>query len=328
MLNGPVVVGLDLALAVDGSAQRIYHAAQHGVTDADAGALAGADHAAAFLDLDIAAEQNDADAVGAHILHHALDAGVEDDDLAIGGVVNAVDAGDAVAYGLDSSDLLELGVQIEVLDLCLQDGDDALFAGGLDRAQPLLELSQTALGAPFILLVAGSQLEAADQRGIFLHLKDDAILAVAVGDELLDAVQLLLGGSGDIAQRDIEVTHTLLGQGVVEVVDLLQQIQLILHAHQLQKVAGIQRDDAVDDVHLVIHRKGGITQLLAQHGYIMENGDGVGQRGHGDVEAEALLGVVFGGLTHAYPPPSSGTRRRDRCLRRREHRPPWRWRRR
>ena len=110
--------------------------------------------------------------------------------------------------------------------------------------QPLLELSQTALGAPVILLVAGSQLEAADQRGIFLHLKDDAILAVAVGNELLDAVQLLLGGSGDVAQRDIEVTHTLLGQGVVEVVDLLQQIQLILHAHQLQEVAGIQRDDA------------------------------------------------------------------------------------
>ena len=70
-------------------------------------------------------------------------------------------------------------------------GDDALFAGGLDRAQPLLELSQTgSLALQSYSRRLSSQLEAADQRGSSFISKDDAILAVAVGDELLDAVQL------------------------------------------------------------------------------------------------------------------------------------------
>ena len=91
-----------------------------------------------------------------------------------------VDDGDAVAHGLDGADLLGQGGQVEQLHLRAEDGDDALGAGGFQTGQFLLQLGQTALSAPVILLVAGGQLEAADQGGVLHHLEDDVLL-LAVG---------------------------------------------------------------------------------------------------------------------------------------------------
>ena len=135
MFHRAVVVGLDIAQPVDGGAQGVHHPAQHGIAHGDVGVLPVRTTRLPSLDLHIVAEEDDADAVPAHVLHHALQSAVEDDDLAIGGVVDAVDDGDAVAHGLDGADLLGQGGQIEQLHLRAEDGDDALGAGGLQPHQ-------------------------------------------------------------------------------------------------------------------------------------------------------------------------------------------------
>jgi len=85
--------------------------------DDGAGALDGL----AFLDLAVGAEDHDADIVGFEIERHAFDAALELDHFAGLHVVEAVDAGDAVADGEHLADFGDFGLLAEILDLVLED---------------------------------------------------------------------------------------------------------------------------------------------------------------------------------------------------------------
>src|SRR5439155_4795774 len=81
----------------------------------------------AFLDLAVLAEDHDTDIVDLEVERHAAHAVLELDHLAGLHVVEAVDAGDAVADREHLADLGDLGLLAEVLDLLLEDRGD--FSG-------------------------------------------------------------------------------------------------------------------------------------------------------------------------------------------------------
>src|ERR1700761_364399 len=88
--------------------------------DDGVGALDGV----AFLDAAVVTENDDADIVGFEVQRHAPDTAGEFDHFAGLDIVQAVDAGDAVAHRQDLADFRDRGVGAEVLDLLLQDGGD------------------------------------------------------------------------------------------------------------------------------------------------------------------------------------------------------------
>ena len=91
---GDALIG---ALAVDRIAQRVDDAAEQALADRHVDDGAGALDGVAFLDGAVVAEDHDADIVAFEVQRHALDAAGELDHLAGLDVVEAVDAGDAVA---------------------------------------------------------------------------------------------------------------------------------------------------------------------------------------------------------------------------------------
>ena len=127
------LVGLDRALAVDRIAERVDHAAEQALADRHVDDRAGALDGLAFLDLAVVAEDHDADVVGFEVERHAAHAVLELDHLAGLDVVEAVDAGDAVADRQHLADFGDFGLLAEILDLLLQDRGD--FCGA-DVHQP------------------------------------------------------------------------------------------------------------------------------------------------------------------------------------------------
>ena len=76
------------------------------------------------LDLAVGAEDHDADIVDFQVQRHAFDARFELDHLAGLHIVEAVDAGNAVADRQHLADFRNLGLLAEILDLFLEDGGD------------------------------------------------------------------------------------------------------------------------------------------------------------------------------------------------------------
>src|SRR5450631_2211633 len=138
------LVGFDRALAVDRVAERVDHAAEQPLADRCVHDGAGALDGLAFLDLAVGAENHDADIVGFEVQRHAAGAVFELDHFAGLDVVEAVDAGNAVADGQHLSDFGNLSLLAEILDLVLEDRGN--FRGA-DVHQPasfiafLIELS-------------------------------------------------------------------------------------------------------------------------------------------------------------------------------------------
>src|SRR5450432_2267688 len=137
-------VGFDRALAVDRITELIDDAAEQALADGGVDDGAGALDGLAFLDLAVGAENHDADVVGLKVQRHAAGAVLELDHLAGLDVVEAVDAGNAVADGQHLSDFGNLSLLAEILDLVLEDRGN--FRGA-DVHQPasfiacLIELS-------------------------------------------------------------------------------------------------------------------------------------------------------------------------------------------
>src|SRR5229473_42221 len=135
---------LDRALAVDRIAERIDHAAEQALANRGIDDGTGALDGLAFLDLAVGAEDHDADVVGFKVQRHAARAVLELNHLAGLDVVEAVDAGNAVADRQHLSDFGNFSLLAEILDLVLEDRGN--FRGA-DVHQPasfiacLIELS-------------------------------------------------------------------------------------------------------------------------------------------------------------------------------------------
>ena len=115
-------VGLDRPLAVDRFAERVDDAAEQALADRHLDDGARALDGLAFLDLAVGAEDHDADIVAFEIERHAFHAALELDHLAGLHVVEAVDAGDAVADRQHLADFGNFGFLAEILDLLFENG--------------------------------------------------------------------------------------------------------------------------------------------------------------------------------------------------------------
>ncbi len=112
---------LDRALAIDRIAQRVDDAAEQALADGGIDDRAGPLDGVAFLDAAVVAEDHDADIVGFEVQRHALDAARELDELTGLHIVEAIDAGDAVADAEHLADFGNFGFLAEILDLVLED---------------------------------------------------------------------------------------------------------------------------------------------------------------------------------------------------------------
>ena len=168
---------LDRPLAVDRVAERVDHAAEQALADRRLDDGAGPLDGVAFLDLAVGAEDDDADIVGLEVQRHAADAAGELDHLAGLDVVEAVDAGDAVADRQHLADLGDLRLLAEILDLLLEDRGD--FCGP-DFHQPtsfmasLSELSLV-LSEPSIMRLPTLTIRPPISDGIDMRVERDVL---------------------------------------------------------------------------------------------------------------------------------------------------------
>ena len=137
-LGRPGLGRLDVALAVERVAERVDDAPEQGLADGDLEQAAGALDRVALDDLVPVAEEHGADVVGLEVQRQAGDVVRQLEHLERLGVLEAVDARDAVADRQHGADLGQLGgLVVEPLDAALEDGGDLV---GLDlhgQAVPL-----------------------------------------------------------------------------------------------------------------------------------------------------------------------------------------------
>ena len=106
--------GDDRAFAVERIAQRIDHAADHGVADRHAQQPAGAFDFVAFVDRQVVAQDDHADRVLFEVEGQADDAAGELDHFAGHDARQAVDARNAVAHFQHATDFADVDLRLEV----------------------------------------------------------------------------------------------------------------------------------------------------------------------------------------------------------------------
>ncbi len=133
-----VVVGLDLALAVDGNADAVDHPADQRLADRNLDDALGALDGVAFLDVVGFAENRGTDVVFFEVENHAHDIAGELEEFAGHGLVEAMDAGNTVTDGDDGSGFADLDLATEGFDLLLDDRADFFCSDFHKTFSPLL----------------------------------------------------------------------------------------------------------------------------------------------------------------------------------------------
>src|SRR5262245_4344210 len=139
------LVRLDRTFPVDGVAEGVDYATKETFADRYVHDRAGTLDRLAFLNLPVVAENDDTDVVYFEVERHAAHTVLELDHLAGLNIVEAVDAGDAVADGEHLSDLRDFGFLAEVLDLLFQDGGNFCGADIHQRASFIANLIELSL---------------------------------------------------------------------------------------------------------------------------------------------------------------------------------------
>ena len=129
-LDRAELVGLDGALVVERTAERVDHAADQGLADGHLEHPAGALDEVALLDEGVLAEEHGADVVFFEVEGQPDDVVGELEHLHGHAVAQAVDTSDPVADLEDGADLFDLDLGLIVLDLGLEDRGD-LFGSQL-----------------------------------------------------------------------------------------------------------------------------------------------------------------------------------------------------
>ena len=111
------LIGGDGALAVDGTAERVDHAADHRFAHRNRHDLAGAAHFIAFADVLVFAQQHRAHLIFFKVHGDARNAVAELDQFARHHFVEAVNARDAVADRDDGADFAHVDGAVVILDL-------------------------------------------------------------------------------------------------------------------------------------------------------------------------------------------------------------------
>ncbi len=119
---------LDRAEPVERVPERVDDAAEQAGPDRNAHDLAGAADRLSLLHVLPLAEERDADVVLLEVERDPGDAVLELEPLECYAVLEAVDAGDAVADLEDAADLREVGLDVELLDSILEDRGDLFGA--------------------------------------------------------------------------------------------------------------------------------------------------------------------------------------------------------
>ena len=217
VLNGTISVGGDGAFAVYRRAERVDHTAEVRVTCADTGGLAGAAHGVTRADGFIVTEEDAADTVFLKILHHAADAALEEQYLAVGGVLKAADVCDTVSHAQDSADLVGQDFRNPAFNSVAYQRNNILPACGY-RGELFLELIETAAGRPVDDLGAKLDAEAAEDALILAPAQINALL-VLLFKKCGQPTALLLarraGTAQDGLQFHIGCAHYLLSPSTV-----------------------------------------------------------------------------------------------------------------
>ena len=119
--NGHVFDCFDLALAVNGSAQSVHHAADQSFAHRDGNHTAGALDGVALTNAGVRAQQNDGDRIFLQVLGHAVLAVGELHQLIDHALLQTRSPGDAVAHQNDGAGFALLDLVFIVLDLRLDD---------------------------------------------------------------------------------------------------------------------------------------------------------------------------------------------------------------
>ena len=148
-LQGPGGLGLDVALAVQGAAQRVDHPAQEAVADRHRQDPAGVPDLVALLDPGGVAEDHAADLAHVKVEGHAEQAAGELEQLQGHGRGHPLDPGDAVAGLGDPADLLPGHRRPEGFDVLLEGGRDVVRPDRkFGHVVPFRSSSQAWLGDP------------------------------------------------------------------------------------------------------------------------------------------------------------------------------------
>ena len=117
---GQRLVGVDGPFAVDGAAERVHHAAHHRFAHRHGHDLARAAHFLAFFDVLVFAQQHRAHLILFEVHGDAGNAVAELDQFTRHDLIEAVDAGDAVAHRHDGADFADVDGAVVIFDLVPQ----------------------------------------------------------------------------------------------------------------------------------------------------------------------------------------------------------------